>query len=256
MRLIIALFGLCSTLAQRSESLAGIDAAQSQNPEGSESEDKQQSSGNANPSKIPMLMMLNKAGVITDSELRQQMAKELLSKSPQDRSLPTSSGGGGDFMQTMLLMNAIGGGQQQGRGQDPMKAMLISSALSDQGKGSSLLPILLMSSLGNTEVSGSCVGRCGIAAARQGCSCDAACRQNGDCCDDFDTVCTIQDQSFRQFSTMQVPQQFPGGKGKNFQQFQPGQLPPQQFQQFQPQFQQFQPQFSGGQVQPPQSGQV
>lgn len=95
-------------------------------------------------------------------------------------------------------------------GGDPLKSLLISSALTGSGTAgtqtsNNLLPILLMSSMGKTEEprgGGSCMGKCGSAVPRQDCGCDIACRQNGDCCHDFDYVCFVSDVQAQ--PTMQV----------------------------------------------------
>jgi len=204
--------------------------------------------------------MLRQAGLISDSDVRQQMASSLLSKgTPQDRDLQV--GGGGDLLQTMMLLNALSpaGGQQQQRdrgqggvtsailgGGDPLKSMLISTALSSnqgQGANNNLLPILLMSSMGGKDNqqqqqrgSGSCVGKCGSAMPRQDCGCDIACRQNGDCCQDFDFSCFVQDVQppQQQFQMMPPQQQFPI-QAASFPQFQQQGVPQQVNQVQQPQ---------------------
>ena len=242
-----------TTFSQLSKGRAGLSEA----PEGEIKPQFQTSIA----SKLPTLLMLKQAGLISDSDLRQQMATSLFSKgSPQERELQV---GGGDLVQTMMLMNALGGQKQEGgRGQgamgaailgggDPIKSMLISSALSNPGQADSLLPILLMSSAGKDKEqrSGSCVGKCGSAVPRQDCGCDIACRQNGDCCPDFDFACFVQDvQPYQQISTVQVPQQYPI-QGGSFPQFQQGQ---QGFQQGQQGFQQGQQ--VTGQLQQPKLG--
>jgi len=180
-------------------------------------------------SKLPMLMMLRQAGLISDSDMKQQVASTLLSKNAQNRDLKL---GGDDLLQTVMLMNALNGGKgmrtivyfspfvlyanvlwldkpkERGAvtsailgGGDPLKSLLISSALTGSGTGTpttnNLLPILLMSSIGKndepTRGGGSCMGKCGSAVPRQDCGCDIACRQNGDCCHDFDYVCFVSD---------------------------------------------------------------